>query len=216
MSAPVLVIDTAGPWCACALEAGGAVRIRAQDIGRGHAEVLAPWVAALLDEAGCVPRDLYRIGVNVGPGGFAGVRVGVAFARGLALASGAKAVGVGALDAWALHADPDQTGDVLSVHDARRGELIWRLFRKGVPAGGMERGDLDAARAALNAALNATPGARLAGSGAALLGASGFDPEPPLRALLALTRAAPADAPSPAPVYARAPDARLAGGAEPA
>ncbi|MCH8488585.1 MAG: tRNA (adenosine(37)-N6)-threonylcarbamoyltransferase complex dimerization subunit type 1 TsaB [Oceanicaulis sp.] len=210
MTTPVLVIDTAGPWCACALEAGGLVRVRAHDIGRGHAEVLAPWVGALLDEAGCAPRDLHRIGVNVGPGGFAGVRVGVAFARGLALACGAQAVGVGALDAWALHADPDRAGDVLCVHDARRGELIWRLFRKGVPLNDSQRGDLDAARAALSAA----PGARLAGSGAALLGGPEFDPEPPLHALLSLARAAPADAPPPAPVYARAPDAKLAGGAD--
>jgi tRNA threonylcarbamoyladenosine biosynthesis protein TsaB len=212
MTAPVLVIDTAGPWCACALEAGGVVRLRAQDMGRGHAEILAPWVEALLHEAGCAPRDLHRIGVNVGPGGFAGVRVGVAFARGLALASGAQAVGVGALDAWALDADPDRRGDVFSVHDARRGELIWRLFRKGVPVNDFQRGDLDAARAAHGAA----PGAHLAGSGAALLGGPEFDPEPPLAALISLTRAAPTHAPSPAPVYARAPDARLAGGADPA
>jgi tRNA threonylcarbamoyladenosine biosynthesis protein TsaB len=212
MTAPVLVIDTAGPWCACALEAGGSVRVRAQDIGRGHAEALAPWVKSLLDEAGCAPRDLHRIGVNVGPGGFAGVRVGVAFARGLALASGAQAVGVSALGAWALQSDPQRAGEVFSVHDARRGELIWRLFRKGAPAHDFQRGDIDAARAALSAA----PGARLAGSGAALLGGPGFDPEPPIQALISLTRAAPADAPSPAPVYARAPDAKLAGGADPA
>lgn len=210
MTAPVLVIDTAGPWCACALETDGSVRVRAQDIGRGHAEMLAPWVEALLAEAGCAPRDLQRIGVNVGPGGFAGVRVGVAFARGLSLACGAQAVGIGALDAWALQADPDRTGDVLSVHDARRGELIWRLFRKGAPAGDIARGDRDAARAAFEAA----PGARLAGSGAGLLGGPGFDPEPPLAALISLTRAAPADAPAPAPVYARAPDAKLAGGVD--
>ncbi len=208
MTAPVLVIDTAGPWCACALASGGAVQLRSQAIGRGHAEVLAPWVSALLEEAGCTPRDLQRIGVNVGPGGFAGVRVGVAFARGLSLACGAQAVGIGALDAWALHADPERAGDVLSVHDARRGELIWRLFRKGRPSGDVERGDLDAAQAALEA----VPGGRLAGSGAALLGGPAFDPEPPIAALLQLTRAAPDDAPAPAPVYARAPDAKLAGG----
>jgi len=212
MTAPVLVIDTAGPWCACALEMDGIVLVRAQDIGRGHAEVLAPWVSALLDEAGCRPRDLQRIGVNVGPGGFAGVRVGVAFARGLSLACGAQAVGIGALDAWALHADPDRIAEVLSVHDARRGELIWRWFRRGAPSGDLERGDVDAARAALAA----EPGARLAGSGAGLLGGPDFDPEPPLSALLTLTRAAPDDTPSPAPVYARAPDAKLAGGVDPA
>ncbi|MCC5996233.1 MAG: tRNA (adenosine(37)-N6)-threonylcarbamoyltransferase complex dimerization subunit type 1 TsaB, partial [Oceanicaulis sp.] len=145
MSAAVLVIDTATSWCACALEAGGTVHARALDIGRGHAEVLAPWVRDMLADAGCEPRDLHRIGVNTGPGGFAGVRVGVAFARGLALASRAQAVGVDALAAWARRADPGQASAVFSVHDARRGELIWRLFESGQAPSPLTRGDLDAA-----------------------------------------------------------------------
>ncbi|KAA5803485.1 tRNA (adenosine(37)-N6)-threonylcarbamoyltransferase complex dimerization subunit type 1 TsaB [Alkalicaulis satelles] len=206
MRAAVLVIDTSTSWCACALEAGGRVARRSEDIGRGHAEVLAPWVRDLMDEAGVAPRDLMRIGVNTGPGGFAGVRVGVAFARGLALAAGAQAVGVTALDAWARRADPDASATVFSVHDARRGELIWRVYRDGDALADPVRGDLEAARIAFDA----HPGARLAGSGAALLGAPD-DPAAPLDALLALTRAAPGDAPSPAPVYARAPDAKRAG-----
>ena len=51
-------------------------------------------VEAVLAEAGLAPGDLDRIGVTVGPGSFAGTRVGTAFARGLALATGARAVGI--------------------------------------------------------------------------------------------------------------------------
>ncbi|PWE18331.1 tRNA (adenosine(37)-N6)-threonylcarbamoyltransferase complex dimerization subunit type 1 TsaB [Marinicauda salina] len=211
---PILAIDTTGPWCAAALRrADGEVFTRAEEIGRGHAEHLAPMVADLLDAAGVAPNALQRIAVAAGPGSFAGTRVGVAFARGLALASGARAVGVSSLAAIARRADPDGDHTVLAVHDAKRGELVWTVFANGAPVTGLERGDVDAATAVL-----AEFGEiRLAGSGAAALGAdpAHFDPAPPLDALLDLGEAAPADAPPPAPVYVRPPDARLPGGVAP-
>lgn len=202
-----LVIDTIGPWCAAALNAGGETRRDAREIGRGHAEVLAPMVEALLAQAGLAPGALTRIGVNVGPGGFAGTRVGVAFARGLALSSGAQAVGVGALEALAQRLDPLGERTVMAVHDARRGELIWRIIAHGAPVTGLRRGQVADALSELEAYGDID----LTGSGAALLGADPdhFDPAPPLDALIALTEAAPGDAPSPAPVYARPPDADL-------
>ena len=49
---------------------------------RGQAERLAPLVGELLDEAGMVSGELWRIGVATGPGSFAGTRAGTAFARG--------------------------------------------------------------------------------------------------------------------------------------
>jgi len=208
MNAPVLVIDTTGPWCACALETDGRVLLRAEEIGRGHAEALAPMARALLGEAALEPRALWRIGVNTGPGGFAGTRVGTAFARGLSLACGAQAVGVDGLAALARRADPEGRRTVIAVHDARRGELVWRVFEAGQAGGEAAAGGVEDARAALER----HPGALLAGSGAALLGGPVFDPEPPLEDLLALARAAPADAPPPAPFYVRAPDAKPAGG----
>lgn len=201
----VLVIDTIGPWCAAALKSGDVVRRDAREIGRGHAEVLAPMVEALLADAGLSPQQLSRIGVNVGPGGFAGTRVGVAFARGLALASGARALGVGALDALAKRADPHAARTVLAVHDARRGELIWRVFSHGAPVTTLKRGGVADALGDLEAYGDIL----LTGSGAVLLGADPdhFDPAPPLDALLTLSEAAPDDAPAPAPLYARPPDA---------
>lgn len=210
----ILVLDTTSPWCAAALVASGAVHRDAREIGRGHAEILAPLVEGLFHRAGIAPVDLARIGVNTGPGGFAGTRVGVAFARGLALSTGAQAVGVGALDALARRADPLGDYTVMAVHDARRGELIWKIFAHGAPVTGLVRGDADDALAELEAYGDI----HLTGSGAAALGADPdhFDPEPPLDALIALTQAAAAEAPPPAPVYARAPDAKLPGGAAPA
>jgi tRNA threonylcarbamoyladenosine biosynthesis protein TsaB len=178
---------------------------RAEEIGRGHAEVLAPMVEALLAEAGIAASALYRIGVNTGPGSFAGARVGVSFARGLALASEAKAVGVGLLPALALRADPARTASVLAIHDARRGDYLWSLFAPGERRAALNRGSLEEARTA--AAL--VSGLRIVGSGAEALGGEAFDPKPPLTELLELTAQASADAPPPAPVYARPPDAKL-------
>lgn len=215
MTAPVrLVVDTIGPWCACALEADGVTHRAAEEIGRGHAERLPVMVEALLAKARIAPADLTRIGVNIGPGGFAGTRVGVAFARGLALATGAQAVGVCNLDALARRADPKGQRTVMAVHDARRGDLVWRVIAHGKPVTEISHGDGHAATDVLETYGDVV----LTGSGAALLGAdpAHFDPGPPLDALLALTAEATEDAPRPAPLYARPPDAKLPGGQTPA
>ena len=208
MSAPILVLDTIGPWCAAALKVGGEVYEDAREIGRGHAEVLAPMVKTLLEEAGVSPGAVERIGVNVGPGGFAGTRVGVAFARGLALSTGAKALGMGNLPALARRADPQGSRTVMAIHDAKRGELIWSVFANGHCVAPAQRGGVDDALSALEAYGHVV----LTGSGAAVLGADPdhFDPRPPLAELLALTAEAPGDAPKPAPFYARPPDAKPA------
>ena len=210
---PILVLDTIGPWCAAAVATEAGVLRDAREIGRGHAEVLAPMVERLLSEAGIKPGDLYRIGVNTGPGGFAGTRVAVAFSRGLSLATGAQALGVGALDALARRSDPKGEWTVMAVHDARRGDLVWKIFAHGAPVSALMRGVADDALTELEA----YGVIHLTGSGAALLGADPehFDPAPPLDALIALTLEAGEDAPLPAPVYARAPDAKLPGGVEP-
>ena len=208
MTAPSLVIDTIGPWCAAALAAGGEVYEDAREIGRGHAEALAPMVKALLDKANIAPDALERIGVNVGPGGFAGTRVGVAFARGLALSTEAQALGISDLSALARRADPNGEHTVMAIHDARRGELIWSVFTNAHPVSGLERGVVEDALAVLERHGDVV----LTGSGAAALGAdpSRFDPRPPLAELLALTAEAPDSAPKPAPLYARPPDAKPA------
>ena len=209
-----LVVDTIGPWCACAVKAGDVVLERAEEIGRGHAERLAPMAAELLEEAGISPQSLDRIGVNIGPGGFAGTRVGVAFARGLALSTGARALGVSNLDALALRADPHGDRTVMAVHDAKRGDLVWRVFTHGHPVTEVSYGD---ARDAADE-FEAFGDVILTGSGAVLLGADPhhFDPAPPLKALLTLTGKAATDAPPPSPLYARPPDAKLPGGKTPA
>ena len=100
---------------------------------RGHAERLMPMIAEVMEEAGLAFSDIGRIAVTVGPGTFTGVRVGVAAARGLALASGMAAVGATSLAVMAHQADellgPVRGGRLLAVAvDARRGSVYLQLF----------------------------------------------------------------------------------------
>lgn len=212
----LLAIETTGAECSVALRRAGHEDVTVREtIGRGHAERLAPMVRAMLDEAGLAPAAIERIGVAIGPGSFAGTRVGVAFARGLALATGASAVGISGL-AILARAAGDET-PLAALHDARRGELILQVWHRGT-ATAPERLPVAAAASRLREVGGGS--VRLAGSGAALLANAGFEIAGPatldLHVLLDLAAEADPAAALPSPFYARPPDAKLPGGVNPA
>ena len=134
----ILALDTAFSRCTAAVfDPSGAGRLLAAaepDIGTGHAERLTGVIDAVLAEAGATYRDLSRIVVTTGPGSFTGIRVGVAAARGVALALDVPAVGISTLEALARGAlggggeTGAKTAPVLAVIDARRGEVYAALF----------------------------------------------------------------------------------------
>jgi tRNA threonylcarbamoyladenosine biosynthesis protein TsaB len=98
----------------------------------GHAPQLLALAHGLLAEAGLAFADVQRIAVGLGPGGFTGLRIGVATARALAQATGAALVGVSTLHALAAAARPEEPGrGVLAVVDARRGEVFVAGWRDG-------------------------------------------------------------------------------------
>lgn len=119
----VLAIDTAANLCAACVfdtEAGELGRA-VLDLGKGHAEHLMTVVDDALKAAGSTYAEIDLIGVSVGPGSFTGIRVGVAAARGLALALKVPSVGVTTLDALADDARRDYSDrEVLAAIDARR------------------------------------------------------------------------------------------------
>ncbi len=121
----LLAIDTAGPACAVAVVRDGEVLAwTSEEIGRGHAERLMPMIEAALGKAGVSFANLEAVAVTAGPGSFTGVRVGVAAARGLALALDIPAIGIGSLDALAFPIVQERSsGTVVAALDAKRGEV---------------------------------------------------------------------------------------------
>lgn len=212
----ILAIDTALSACSAAVLAGGRVLAAGSEpMVRGHQERLAPMVAEVMAEAGIDFRKLDRIGVTAGPGSFTGLRVGLAFAKGLSLALDAPAVGIGSLEALARslppkEARPDEV--VAACVDARRGQVYLQVFRDGrawdePQAASAEDAVVEIQRIAGDRHI------QLAGSGAAILAphlpragiSSAQVPDP-----VVVARLAAAAEPRPlAPIYLRAPDAKL-------
>lgn len=120
----ILGLDTATPATVAALlRDDGEVFEARQDpepgTRPGHATLLA-LVERALREAGAGWRDVERLAVGVGPGGFTGLRIGIATARALAQGHGVEVVMVSSLEALALSAGEG----VIPVIDARRGEVF--------------------------------------------------------------------------------------------
>ncbi len=101
----------------------------------GHAGRLLALVEAALDGAGAGWDDVERIAVGVGPGGFTGLRHGIATARALAQGRGLPLAGVSSLEALARGAQRHAGGagghPILAVIDARRGEVFAAAWQGG-------------------------------------------------------------------------------------
>jgi tRNA threonylcarbamoyladenosine biosynthesis protein TsaB len=195
----ILAIDTALAACSVAVwQDGRTLAAERRTMARGQAEAVVPMAQAIMAQAGVAYRDLDRFAVTVGPGSFTGIRVGLAAARGLALASGKPVIGVTTLEALA------SGGAALAAIDARRGEVYAQRFGAD-PTG-------PALMPIAEASALATGHGSAVGDGAPLLtlppGWRVLDitlPDPAAVAAIAATRPVPAQPPG--PLYLRAPDA---------
>lgn len=202
----VLAIDTAGVDCSAAVydsDKGAVLGQATETIGRGHAEKLMEKIDAALAEAGLPLEAVERIAVTVGPGSFTGIRVGVAAARGLALALGIPAVGVSTLAVLAAA----ETGGapVVAAIDAKRGEVYVQDFDQTGPIGEATIGSIDDAQNLVRRL-----GARVTGSAAPLLAGDAVETQPdhfPI-AIVAKLGAVGDPAGKPKPLYLRGPDAK--------
>jgi tRNA threonylcarbamoyladenosine biosynthesis protein TsaB len=207
----ILAIDTCLAACQVAVTDGGRpLAVLSEPMERGHQERLAPMVREAMDQAGLAFADLDRIAVTVGPGSFTGLRVGLAFAKGLSVALGIPLVGIGTLEA--LAASAEASGAVLAAVDAKRGLTYVQGFLDGSAV--TEPAQIAIAGIAARFA-GLAPG-RIVGPGtvdmpgvfpSAIHDPLGV-PDPLAVARLSSTR----EPAPPHPLYLRAPDARLPGG----
>ena len=144
---------------------------------RRHAENLAPAIAQVLERAGIGLERLEAIAVDVGPGLFTGLRVGVATAKGLAQGLGIGVLGVTSLEILASAAfEAGWPGTVAPVIDGRRGEVFAAHYARGL--GPAELVELSAParywpeRVVPELAVPETGGARVRRRGVALPGPS--------------------------------------------
>ncbi len=205
----VLGLDTCLSSCSVAVLDGERVVASAREVmARGHQERLAPMARDVMADAGLAFDRLDRIAVTVGPGSFTGLRVGIAFAKGLAFALGKPAVGIGTLEALAA----EGSGLVFPAIDARRGQLYLQAFEDGRPLMAPDALTAEVAAARLAELSQGRPFV-LVGSGAGLL----VGLAPSVRVIAAegadarhVARLAAGRAPGPLkPLYLRAPDAKL-------
>ncbi len=127
----VLALDTVTSACSVALWVRGRiVSRRFQAMSRGHAESLVPMIAEVLAEGGLAVAAVERLAVTVGPGAFTGLRVGLAVARGLALATGRPLVGLTSFEviAHGIPLEERRGRPVVVAVDSRRPELFLQSF----------------------------------------------------------------------------------------
>jgi tRNA threonylcarbamoyladenosine biosynthesis protein TsaB len=172
---------------------GTAVSAVSSDDPRAHAELIGVLIERALSAAQISPAEVTAVAMGVGPGGFTGLRVGMAAAEAFAFARGLELYPVVSHDAlgWASE------DEVVVVTDARRGEVAFSVY---LPGSAMRRvhGPALSTPAGLESALgewSRLPRIEATGLDAAALGA-----------VAVAMMAANLPLPSRAPLYLRAPD----------
>jgi len=218
----VLGFDTSAAACSAALWRDGTIAAREHvPMARGHAEALMPMIERVMQGTGYGALD--AVAVTAGPGAFTGLRIGLAAARGIALAAAIPAIGVSAFAAVAAAIrDGERAGRAIAVAiDTKRSDVYLQCFDTarvplgpGRVAGGGEiaallppgplyvAGDgVPLVRGALGEATHDIAWAEnFAPPDAASVAALGAE-------LLAAARRAGAPLPPPEPLYLRAPEA---------
>lgn len=131
----VLAIDTATEACSAALSVDGQVSARFEIVDRSHTERLMPMVLGLMADAGLAFSQLDGYVCGIGPGSFAGVRIGVGYVKGLALAVDRPVAPVSSLAMLAWPALEAGAAQVVAAIDARMSEVYFGAYRHGDEGG---------------------------------------------------------------------------------
>ncbi len=216
----LLAFDSAGAACSAAVwDTGQVVAARFEAMTRGQSERLVPMIEEVMAEAGLDYDRLDALAVTVGPGGFTGVRIGLAAARGLALAIRRPILGLTSFQAIA-----EAVGDswrrelpLAVLLDAKRAEVYLQVFSPDLAPAGPA---LSLLPEALPSALPQGPLA-VAGDGVArarqelerpgllVVPDAGHAKAARFAGFMAAQPLPPSNAPPPQPLYLRGPDVTL-------
>ncbi len=127
----ILAVEaTAAIASAALLKDGVLIDEREADAGKKHAETLLPLIDALLEENGVTIKQIDVFAVDVGPGSFTGVRIGVSLVNALAFAANKQVVPVDSLETLALSVG-ETSRPVAAMIDARNGNAYAALYQAG-------------------------------------------------------------------------------------
>ena len=223
----ILAMDCAAAGCSAAVAGDGRILASRQaPMTRGHAEALMPMIEAVLGQAGMGYSGLDLLAVTRGPGGFTGVRIALAAARGIALAGELALLGLNTLETLAHGVPEDERAGrtVLAVLDSRRADLYAQIFDSDLVAlappaavmpddlaGLLPEGPVVCVGDGSARAIAALGGHRVS------LSAAPSAPNAKVLAILAGVRRAEyaargEDWPAPEPLYLRPPDAKIPSG----
>lgn len=128
----ILAIDTTLGACSAALLKDGKIIVDRQEIrNRGHVERLLPMLGEMCEDAAVDLKDINYIAVTIGPGTFAGVRIGLSAAKGMGLALNIPIIPITTLEALAFsysRKNTNYSGRLAVAIDARRGEIYLQSF----------------------------------------------------------------------------------------
>jgi tRNA threonylcarbamoyladenosine biosynthesis protein TsaB len=125
----ILNIETSTKNCSVSISKDGSL-LAIKELNNGnysHAEVLHPFINAVLEEAQIKISDLDAVAVSKGPGSYTGLRIGVSAAKGLCFAQNIPLISIETLTSLA-HATKVEDGVIIPMLDARRMEVYAAVY----------------------------------------------------------------------------------------
>jgi len=125
----ILNIETSTKNCSVSISKDGK-RLAIKELNNGnysHAEVLHPFINAVLEEAKIKISELHAVSVSKGPGSYTGLRIGVSAAKGLCFAQNIPLISIETLTSLA-HATKVENGVIIPMLDARRMEVYAAVY----------------------------------------------------------------------------------------